>query len=57
VPWASSHNLVAVDLTAEHIRLKLRQHPLLRVYPNLHLLPSNFQVRKGGRCVWWGDVG
>jgi uridine kinase len=38
-------NIVAVDLITEHIRLKLQQHDLRRIYHNLHLTPSNFQVR------------
>ena len=36
VPWHRGEaNSVAIDLIAEHIRLKLRRHDLLRIYPNL----------------------
>jgi len=38
-------NAVAIDLIAEHIRSKLRQHPLRRLYPQLEVVPSNFQLR------------
>ena len=40
--------MVAVDLIAEHIRTKLTQHHLRRIYPNLEVMPSNFQVRGRG---------
>jgi uridine kinase len=36
---------VAIDLITEHIRSKLRQHDLRRVYPNLEVIPSNYQIR------------
>ncbi|PNW72116.1 hypothetical protein CHLRE_16g681850v5 [Chlamydomonas reinhardtii] len=45
VPWQSSENVVAIDLITEHIRLKLRQHDLIRIYSNLEVMPSNFQMR------------
>ncbi|EFJ49474.1 hypothetical protein VOLCADRAFT_59311 [Volvox carteri f. nagariensis] len=45
VPWQSSENIVAIDLITEHIRLKLRQHDLIRIYRNLEVMPSNFQMR------------
>jgi hypothetical protein len=38
-------NLVAIDLITEHIRTKLQQHYLRRIYPNLEVIPSNYQVR------------
>ena len=41
----SDENVVAIDLITEHIRLKLQQPDLRRIYPNLEVLPSNFQVR------------
>lgn len=44
IPWQRGDNLVAIDLITQHISLKLRCHDLLRIYPNLELLPSNFQV-------------
>lgn len=37
VPWQNSDNLVALELITEHIRLKLRQHDLIRIYPNLEV--------------------
>ncbi|KDD72502.1 phosphoribulokinase/uridine kinase, partial [Helicosporidium sp. ATCC 50920] len=46
IPWhSSSSNAVAIDLIAEHIRLKLQQHDLRRIYSNLEVVPSNFQIR------------
>ncbi|WIA28487.1 hypothetical protein OEZ86_011030 [Tetradesmus obliquus] len=45
IPWQRGDNLVAIDLITQHISLKLRCHDLLRIYPNLELLPSNFQIR------------
>jgi hypothetical protein len=51
IPWQRGDNLVAIDLITQHIALKLRCHDLLRIYPNLQLLPSNFQVRvMNGKC-------
>ena len=37
-------NVVAIDLITEHIRMKLQQHDLRRIYPNLEVIPTNFQV-------------
>eukprot|EP00195_Chlamydomonas_chlamydogama_P006679 CAMPEP_0202904784 /NCGR_PEP_ID=MMETSP1392-20130828/31085_1 /ASSEMBLY_ACC=CAM_ASM_000868 /TAXON_ID=225041 /ORGANISM="Chlamydomonas chlamydogama, Strain SAG 11-48b" /LENGTH=471 /DNA_ID=CAMNT_0049592593 /DNA_START=103 /DNA_END=1515 /DNA_ORIENTATION=+ len=45
IPWQAGDNLVAIDLITEHIRLKLKQHDLLRIYPSLEVIPSNFQIR------------
>eukprot|EP00878_Enallax_costatus_P013746 GHUV01014377.1.p1 GENE.GHUV01014377.1~~GHUV01014377.1.p1 ORF type:complete len:419 (+),score=148.45 GHUV01014377.1:563-1819(+) len=45
IPWHREDNIVAIDLITQHIQLKLRCHDLLRIYPNLELLPSNFQIR------------
>ncbi|KDD75601.1 phosphoribulokinase/uridine kinase, partial [Helicosporidium sp. ATCC 50920] len=46
IPWHSgSGNAVAIDLIAEHIRLKLQQHDLRRLYANLQIIPSSFQIR------------
>jgi hypothetical protein len=45
IPWQRGDNLVAIDLITQHICSKLRCHDLLRIYPNLELLPSNFQVK------------
>lgn len=44
IPWQRGDNFIAIDLITEHIRLKLKQHDLLRIYPNLEVIPSNFQV-------------
>ncbi|KAL4430783.1 hypothetical protein ABPG75_006039 [Micractinium tetrahymenae] len=45
IPWARGDNVVAIDLITEHIRMKLQQHDLRRIYPNLEVIPTNFQVR------------
>ena len=36
---------MAIDLITEHIRMKLNQHDLRRIYPNLQIMPSNFQTK------------
>lgn len=33
----NSENVVAIDLITEHMRLKLRQHDLIRIYANLEV--------------------
>ena len=38
-------NTVAIDLITEHIRMKLQQPDLKRIYHNLEVLPSNYQIR------------
>lgn len=38
-------NVVAIDLITQHIRMKLQQPDLRRVYHNLEVIPSNFQIR------------
>lgn len=45
IPWQRGDNVVAIDLITEHIRTKLNQHDLRRVYPNLQIVPSNYQIR------------
>jgi uridine kinase len=45
IPWQRGDNVVAIDLITEHIRGKLQQHDLRRIYPNLEVIPSNFQIR------------
>lgn len=45
IPWQRGDNMVAIDLITEHMRLKLKQHELLRIYPNLEVIPSNYQIR------------
>lgn len=37
-------NPVAVDLIVEHLRTKLGQHDLCKIYPNLFVIQSTFQV-------------
>lgn len=37
-------NHVAIDLIVEHIRTKLGQHDLCKIYPNLYVIQSTFQV-------------
>ena len=36
---------MAIDLITEHIRMKLQQPDLRRIYHNLEVIPSNFQIR------------
>eukprot|EP00245_Coleochaete_scutata_P005936 TRINITY_DN19968_c0_g1_i1.p1 TRINITY_DN19968_c0_g1~~TRINITY_DN19968_c0_g1_i1.p1 ORF type:complete len:483 (-),score=81.72 TRINITY_DN19968_c0_g1_i1:1004-2452(-) len=38
-------NHVAVDLIVQHIRLKLGQHDLRKIYPNVFVIQSTFQIR------------
>ncbi|GIL75286.1 hypothetical protein Vretimale_7981 [Volvox reticuliferus] len=45
IPWGNVINLVAIDLIVEHIRTKLQQPDLKRIYPNLEVVPSNYQIR------------
>ncbi len=42
---ARMENEVAIDLITEHIKMKLRQPELQRLYHNLEVIPSNFQIR------------
>ncbi|KAF3776116.1 Uridine kinase-like protein 1 [Nymphaea thermarum] len=42
-------NHVAIDLIVQHIRTKLGQHNLCKIYPNVHVIQSTFQI-----CV--GDI-
>lgn len=44
IPWVDD-NHVAVDLITQHIRTKLSQHDLRRIFSNLHVLPSTLQTR------------
>ena len=53
--------MVAIDLITEHIRMKLQQPDLRRIYPNLEVIPSNFQASAARRsaaaaCVWWPSL-
>ncbi|XP_031480922.1 uridine kinase-like protein 4 [Nymphaea colorata] len=38
-------NHVAVDLIVQHIHTKLGQHDLCKIYPNLYVIHSTFQIR------------
>lgn len=37
-------NDVAIDLIVQHIRTKLGQHDLCKIYPNVCVINSTFQV-------------
>lgn len=54
IPWQRGDNIVAIDLITQHIKSKLSCHELVRHYPNLEIMPSNFQV---GRADWDGGGG
>ncbi|CAN1134007.1 Uridine kinase-like protein 4 [Linum perenne] len=41
-------NHVAIDLIVQHIRTKLGQHDLCKIYPNLYVIQSTFQVVEHG---------
>lgn len=45
IPWQQGSNMVAIDLITEHIKTKLQQHDLRRVFPHLDVIPSNFQIK------------
>ncbi|KAJ0988875.1 hypothetical protein J5N97_007231 [Dioscorea zingiberensis] len=38
-------NHVAIDLIVQHIRTKLGQHDLCKIYPNVFVIQSTFQIR------------
>ncbi|XP_073149367.1 uridine kinase-like protein 5 [Henckelia pumila] len=38
-------NDVAIDLIVQHIRTKLGQHDLCKIYPNIFVIHSTFQIR------------
>eukprot|EP00261_Vitis_vinifera_P040689 XP_019081932.1 PREDICTED: uridine kinase-like protein 1, chloroplastic [Vitis vinifera] len=38
-------NHVAIDLIVQHIRTKLGQHDLCKIYPNVNVMHSTFQIR------------
>mmetsp|Transcript_50052 Transcript_50052/g.160131 ORF Transcript_50052/g.160131 Transcript_50052/m.160131 type:complete len:475 (-) Transcript_50052:102-1526(-) len=44
IPWRDD-NLVAVDLVTQHIRTKLRQPDIRRIYCNLVVMESTMQIR------------
>lgn len=37
-------NHVAINLIVQHIHTKLGQHDLCKIYPNVHVIQSTFQV-------------
>lgn len=37
-------NHVAIDLIVQHIHTKLGQHELCKIYPNVYVIQSTFQV-------------
>ncbi|KAK8619051.1 hypothetical protein V6N13_133020 [Hibiscus sabdariffa] len=41
-------NHVAIDLIVQHIRTKLGQHDLCKIYPNAYIIQSTFQVVEHG---------
>lgn len=51
IPWQRGDNLVAIDLITQHIKSKLSCHELVRHYPNLEIMPSNFQVGLKLTCL------
>ena len=56
IPWAQGENTVAIDLIVQHIRTKLGQNDLRRIYPNLivlHQLPNRgmHTIIRSARCV------
>ncbi|KAG8481731.1 hypothetical protein CXB51_026636 [Gossypium anomalum] len=38
-------NHVAIDLIVQHLRTKLGQHDLCKIYPNAYVIQSTFQIR------------
>ena len=36
---------MAIDLITQHIRMKLQQPDLRRIYHNLEVIPSNYQIK------------
>ncbi|KAF3505658.1 hypothetical protein F2Q69_00010166, partial [Brassica cretica] len=46
-------NHVAIDLIVQHIRTKLGQHDLCKIYPNLYVIQSTFQVLTYLLLLFW----
>lgn len=45
--WLPALSLqVAIDLIGQHIQAKLGTHDLRKIYPNLYIVPSTFQVSR-----------
>lgn len=52
-------NEVAIDLIVQHIRTKLGQHDLCKIYPNVFVIHSTFQVFSLScfySCIPWNRV-
>lgn len=45
-------NHVAIDLIVQHIRTKLGQHDLCKIYPNVYVIQSTFQVYASVIVLW-----
>jgi len=45
-------NHVAIDLIVQHIRTKLGQHDLCKIYPNVYVIQSTFQVSLNIACYF-----
>ncbi len=43
-PWHGGDNHVAINFIVQHIRTKLGQHDLRKIYPNVYVIQSTFQV-------------
>ncbi|KAG0446880.1 hypothetical protein HPP92_028586 [Vanilla planifolia] len=43
--YLGGDNHVAIDLIVQHIHTKLGQHQLCKIYPNLNVIHSTFQIR------------
>eukprot|EP00668_Euglena_longa_P002231 GGOE01002576.1.p1 GENE.GGOE01002576.1~~GGOE01002576.1.p1 ORF type:complete len:470 (+),score=175.88 GGOE01002576.1:56-1465(+) len=56
IPWSKGHNPVAIDLIVQHILSKLGQGDLRNLYPNLKVIPSNFQVKAMHTIIHDRDV-
>lgn len=46
-------NHVAIDLIVQHIRTKLGQHDLCKIYPNVYVIQSTFQVSLNLVCQFY----
>ena len=46
-------NHVAIDLIVQHIRTKLGQHDLCKIYPNVYVIQSTFQVSVNIACHFY----
>ncbi|XP_015576188.1 uridine kinase-like protein 5 isoform X2 [Ricinus communis] len=44
IPWGGDND-VAIDLIVQHIQTKLGQHNLCKIYPNVFVIMSTFQIR------------